>query len=56
MRIAIEGGRLIDPAARLDRMGGVYVADGRIVGVGEAPTGFAADRRVDARAQIVARA
>jgi dihydroorotase len=54
MRIAIEGGRLIDPAARLDRIGGVYLADGRIVGVGEAPTGFAADRRVDARAQIVA--
>jgi len=54
MRIAIEGGRLIDPAPGLDRMGGVYLADGRIAGVGEAPAGFVADRRIDARDQIVA--
>jgi dihydroorotase len=54
MRIAIEAGHLIDPAADLDRAGGLYLADGRIAAVGQAPAGFVADRRIDARGLIVA--
>jgi len=54
MRIAIETARLIDPAAELDRVGGLYLADGRIAGVGAAPAGFVADRRIDARGLVAA--
>ena len=54
MRIAIETARLIDPAAELDRVAGLYLADGRIAGVGAAPAGFVADRRIDARGLVAA--
>jgi len=54
VRIAIESARLIDPAAQLDRVGGLYLADGRIAGVGQAPAGFVADRRIDARGLVAA--
>ncbi|HEX4597365.1 MAG TPA: dihydroorotase [Burkholderiaceae bacterium] len=54
MRIAIESARLIDPAAEMDRIGGLYLAEGRIVGVGAMPVGFEADRRIDGRGLIAA--
>ena len=54
MRIAIESARLIDPAAKLDRVASLYLADGRIAGVGQAPAGFAADRRIDGRGLVAA--
>lgn len=54
MRIAIEAARLVDPAAEIDRVGGLYLADGRIVAVGATPAGFAADRRIDGRGLIAA--
>jgi dihydroorotase len=54
MRIAIEGARLIDPAAELDRVSGLYLADGRVAGVGAMPAGFVADRRIDGRGLIAA--
>ncbi|HEY4039844.1 MAG TPA: dihydroorotase [Burkholderiaceae bacterium] len=54
MRIAIESARLIDPAAEMDRTGSLYLAEGRIVGVGAMPAGFAADRRIDGRGLIAA--
>jgi len=54
VRVAIESARLVDPAARLDRVGDLYLADGRIVGVGAAPDGFAAERRIDARGLVAA--
>lgn len=54
MRIAIESARLIDPAAELDRVGGLYLADGRIAGVGQAPAGFVPERRIDGRGLIAA--
>ncbi|HWY73134.1 MAG TPA: dihydroorotase [Burkholderiaceae bacterium] len=54
MRIAIEAVRLVDPAADMDRVGGLYLADGRIAGVGAAPAGFVAERRIDGRGLVAA--
>jgi dihydroorotase len=54
VRIAIEGARLIDPAAQMDRVAGLYLAEGRIAGVGSMPAGFVADRRIDGRGFVAA--
>ncbi|MER2528753.1 MAG: dihydroorotase [Candidatus Competibacter denitrificans] len=53
MRTAICGGRLIDPAHRIDTLSDVFIAEGRIVGIGRPPEGFVADRVIDARRRIV---
>lgn len=53
MRTAICGGRLIDPAHRIDTLSDVFIAEGQIVGIGRPPEGFVADRMIDARRQIV---
>jgi dihydroorotase-like cyclic amidohydrolase len=50
----IVQGRIVDPASKLDATGGVYIANGRIAGIGQAPDGFRADRTLDARGAIVA--
>ena len=44
MKIRIANGRLIDPANRIDATHDLYIADGRVAAVGEAPDGFVADR------------
>src|SRR5476649_2352561 len=54
MKIAITGGRVLDPISKLDKIADVYVADGKIAAIGAAPAGFSADRSVDARGLIVA--
>ncbi len=54
MKIEIANGRVIDPAARADRVASLYVADGRIASVGTAPAGFRADRVLDASGLVVA--
>ena len=53
MRIAILGGRLIDPAHGIDAPLDLFIAAGRIVGIGPMPDGFAAHREIDARGCIV---
>ena len=53
MKIEITRGRVIDPAQGVDRVAAVYVAEGRIAGVGEAPGNWRADRIIDAEACIV---
>lgn len=53
MRIEIVNGHIIDPANDLDIEGGLYISDGKIVGVGNAPDGFNADSVMDARGQVV---
>jgi hypothetical protein len=53
MAIRITGGRVIDPAARLDAVVDIYITEGRIQALGLAPEGFRADRIVDARGRIV---
>ena len=52
--IAIVDGRLVDPASGLDRSGGLFVRDGCIVAVGEAPRDFRAVTTLDARGFVVA--
>ena len=52
--LAIENGRVIDPATGHDALGGVYIGDGRIVSVGMRPDGFTAQRVIDARGLVVA--
>lgn len=52
-RILISGGRIIDPANKVDVVQNVYIADGAIIGFGNAPQGFKADMEIDARHRIV---
>jgi dihydroorotase len=54
MKLHIKNGRLIDPANGIDAQKDLFIADGRVAGVGSAPAGFAADRTIDASGLIVA--
>ena len=54
MKILIQNGRVIDPASGLDRVCGVALAAGRIIGIGQVPAGFAPNRTIDATGCIVA--
>ena len=53
MHILIEGGRVIDPAHQFDAITDLFVAVGRIAGLGYPPAGFKAERVIDARGRIV---
>lgn len=52
-KISICNGRLVDPANGIDAECGLHIADGQIAAVGPAPTGFRADRTLDARGLVV---
>ena len=54
MNLQIKGGRIIDPASQLDREADLFVVDGRIAGIGQAPAGFEANAVIDAAGCIVA--
>jgi dihydroorotase len=54
MKILIKGGRVVDPASKLDAVGDVAIAAGRIVGLGQAPADFSASKVIDAAGLIVA--
>jgi len=54
MSLVIRGGRVIDPANRIDDVHDLYVDDrGFVAAVGRAPSGFKAERVVDAAGKIV---
>jgi dihydroorotase len=53
MRIAILGGRVIDPVQNLDQITDIYLAGGKILALGKAPAGFTADREISAHGQVV---
>lgn len=53
MRIQITNGHVIDPANGIDKPTDVFIADGRIAGVGKAPAGFAAEGTIDASGCVV---
>lgn len=53
MRIVIKNGRVVDPANRIDAVSNVYIVDGRIAAVGNAPAGFSADKEIDATGKLV---
>lgn len=53
MKIHIQNGHLIDPANQIDQPAELYIADGRIVAIGQAPAGFEAEGIVNAQGCIV---
>jgi dihydroorotase len=54
VKIHIKGGRLVDPKHGVDRPADLYIAEGRVAGVANAPKGFMPDRVVDATGLVVA--
>ena len=53
MNILIENGRVIDPKNGVDRSTALYVVDGKVAGLGDAPAGFTAEQSIDATGCIV---
>jgi dihydroorotase len=53
MKLLIQGGRVIDPASKTDRIADVAIAAGRIVGIGPVSADFAPGRVIDARGLVV---
>ncbi|NBX54686.1 MAG: dihydroorotase [Betaproteobacteria bacterium] len=53
MKTLIQHGRVIDPASGLDAAADLAIADGHIVAIGQAPTGFTPDAVYDASAHWV---
>ncbi|KAI5914748.1 dihydroorotase [Thauera sp. 2A1] len=53
-KILISNGRVVDPSNNVDRVQDVYVAEGKVVGLGSAPDGFVAERTIDASGLVVA--
>ncbi|MDP3840391.1 MAG: dihydroorotase, partial [Methylococcales bacterium] len=51
--IHIQHGRVIDPANNIDRVGDVYIVDGKIAALFVAPEGFHADTVIDATGKVV---
>ncbi|HSD60026.1 MAG TPA: dihydroorotase, partial [Burkholderiales bacterium] len=53
MKIHIKNGRLVDPKNGVDAARDLFIAAGRVVGVGDAPGGFSANRVIDAAGLVV---
>tara|TARA_R110002095_G_scaffold215348_1_gene209329 strand:+ start:342 stop:1613 length:1272 start_codon:yes stop_codon:yes gene_type:complete len=53
MKIHIQGGRLIDPANNIDGQFDLYLQQGQVVAVGNAPEGFVAEQLIEASGQVV---
>ena len=53
MSIAIEHGRIIDPANNIDRVANLYIYHGKISAIGKKPRGFVADETINARNKII---
>ncbi|HAJ72670.1 MAG TPA: dihydroorotase [Methylophilaceae bacterium] len=54
MNILIKNGRMIDPANQCDAIQDIYIAEGKIAGIAQAPAGFSANQTIDATGLIVA--
>jgi dihydroorotase len=54
MKLQIKNGRVIDPANGIDAQNDVYIDNGKIAAIGQAPAGFTADKSIDATGMIVA--
>lgn len=53
MKIHIKNGHVIDPKNKLDTKQDVFIAAGKIAGIGKAPDGFVANQTIDAAGLIV---
>lgn len=54
MNILIKHGRVIDPANQIDQTQSLYIENGKVAGIGNAPTNFKADHTIDATGLVVA--
>ncbi|WP_165092439.1 dihydroorotase [Caballeronia sp. SBC2] len=54
MKIHIQGGTLIDPAAGTETRADVFIAEGKIVAIGDVPADFQAARVIDAKGLALA--
>ncbi|VVE82484.1 dihydroorotase [Pandoraea sputorum] len=53
MKLHLKGGRVIDPATRLDRVQDVFIADSELLTLDASPADFTAERTVDAKGLVV---
>jgi dihydroorotase len=53
MKTHIKNGRVIDPAKAFEAVQDVFVGGGKILGIGNAPEGFKANRTIDASGLVV---
>jgi dihydroorotase len=53
MKVEISRGRVIDPKHGIDRPTSVFIAAGRIAAIGDAPSGWHANRVIDATGLVV---
>ncbi len=53
MKIHIKNGRLIDPKSNIDSPQDVFIAAGKVVGIGNVPEGFTANQTIDATGLVV---
>lgn len=54
MPTRILGARLIDPASGRDEVADIYLHDGKIAAIGQAPAGFIAEKTLDAKGLVAA--
>lgn len=54
MKIHVRNGRLVDPKHGIEAARDLYIAEGRVVGIGTSPGGFLADHEIDATGLVVA--
>ena len=54
MKIHIKNGHLVDPANGVDAKQDLFIAAGKIVGIGNAPADFTASKTIDASGLVVA--
>jgi dihydroorotase len=52
VKIQITGARVIDPATKRDSAGSIFIADGKIAALDNAPDGFRADETIDAKGLV----
>ncbi len=53
MNIHIQGGRLIDASQGIDRICDLYIANGKVLAIGERPHNFESDHSIDASGKVV---
>jgi len=53
MKIQIKGGRVVDPGSAVDKVQDVFVAAGKVLALGTAPSGFHANCVIDATGMVV---
>ncbi|MEE8320736.1 MAG: dihydroorotase [Gammaproteobacteria bacterium] len=53
MRVKISNGHIVNPATQVDRVGDIFIADGKIISLFDQPTDFKFDREIDATGKLV---